>query len=188
MAVRLGTQNLPCLPLSGAFPCRTPRLEPAPHPCLLPALVLLARGRAATFVLPCSRVDRDAAAVSCPALPCQHSLPGCRSGWALEAQMLPRQCFHLLNELMQHPWKPFPQGTAELGQISPGLPSCRAACKQLITFLINVNHVHVGSRRRARRPLPLLQSSFVFQQRSCRAETQCAHKGTASAVQKPLPH
>lgn len=102
--------------------------------------------------------------------------------------MLPRQCFHLLNELMQHPWKPFPQGTAELGQISPGLPSCRAACKELITFLINVNHVHVGSRRRARRPLPLLQSSFVFQQRSCRAETQCAHKGTASAVQKPLPH
>lgn len=67
---------------------------------------------------------------------------------------------------MQHPWKPSPHGTAELGQISPGLPSCRAACEQLIASLINVNRVPGGSWRRARRPLPLLQSSFVFQQRS----------------------
>lgn len=58
-----------------------------------------------------------------------------------------------------------PQGTAELGKISPRLPSCRASFKKLITFLINVNHVRGGSQRRARRPLPPLQSCFVFPQR-----------------------
>lgn len=157
-----------------------PHPEPAPSPCLLPELG------------PCGLWHRVMVPQPCPAVLCQPSPtsrpPECRSWWVLAAQMPSGQRFHSLNELMQHPWKPSPQGTAELGQISPGLPSCRAACKQLIAFLINVNHAHGGSQRRARHPLPLLQSSFVFQQCSRRAETKCAHKGTASTDQKPLCH
>lgn len=106
-----------------------------------------------------------AVALSASAVPCQPSLSVpvlLVAPVPLDVLQLPQ----LLNELNDaQPWKCSPQGTAELGKISPRLPSCRASFKKLITFLINVNHVRGGSQRRARRPLPPLQSRFVFPQR-----------------------
>lgn len=197
MPVSLGTQNLLDFPLPGAFPCHiahTQSLLPAPACCQSWGRLQGGPWDTATFAAAmqlCGQWHCLMMPQPCPAMLCQpssqaSSVPLLMGTGGTDALWTGLSFATTTERADAASPETLPTGDSKLGQISPGLPSCRAASKQLIAFLINVNHTHGGSRRRARHPLPLLQSFFVFQKRSCGAETQCAHKGTASTDQKLL--